>query len=44
MLNFYTRLRAGDAPATALRFAQLQLLGQQPHPFFWSPFVLVGRW
>ncbi|HEX8772686.1 MAG TPA: CHAT domain-containing tetratricopeptide repeat protein [Pyrinomonadaceae bacterium] len=43
MLNFYTRLREGDAPATALRFAQLQSLKQQPHPFFWSPFVLMGR-
>src|ERR1051325_10878441 len=44
MLNFYTRLREGSAPATALRFAQLQSLKQEPHPFFWSPFVLMGRW
>ncbi|HEV2914261.1 MAG TPA: CHAT domain-containing tetratricopeptide repeat protein [Pyrinomonadaceae bacterium] len=44
MLDFYTRLREGEAPAAALRFAQLQLLKQQPHPFFWSPFVLMGRW
>jgi CHAT domain-containing protein len=44
MASFYERLRAGDGPATALRRAQLELLEQQPHPFFWSPFVLVGRW
>ncbi|MEA2176595.1 MAG: hypothetical protein QOD00_4187 [Blastocatellia bacterium] len=44
MVNFYTRLRAGARPAAALRHAQLQLLKEQPHPFFWSPFVLVGRW
>jgi CHAT domain-containing protein len=44
MLNFYTRLREGAAPAEALRFAQLQSLKEQPHPFFWSPFVLMGRW
>jgi CHAT domain-containing protein len=24
--------------------AQTKLLQQRPHPFFWSPFVLVGRW
>jgi CHAT domain-containing protein/tetratricopeptide (TPR) repeat protein len=44
MVNFYTSLRAGARPAAALRDAQLQLLKEQPHPFFWSPFVLVGRW
>lgn len=44
MSYFYRRLRAGARPARALREAQLELLGQQPHPFFWSPFVLVGRW
>jgi CHAT domain-containing protein len=44
MSSFYTRLRAGDAPAAALRSAQLQQLRRQPHPFFWSPFVLLGRW
>ncbi len=44
MASFYGRLRAGDAPAAALRAAQLELLREQPHPFFWSPFVLVGRW
>lgn len=44
MTDFYTRLRAGDAPAAALRGAQRRQLAEQPHPFFWSPFVLVGRW
>jgi CHAT domain-containing protein len=44
MAGFYERLRAGAGPSTALRHAQLSLLEQQPHPFFWSPFVLVGRW
>jgi CHAT domain-containing protein len=44
MVDFYTRLRDGDAPGAALRAAQRQLLQQQPHPFFWSPFVLFGRW
>ena len=44
MSHFYTRLRAGAGPAAALRFAQRCLLEQHPHPFFWSPFVLLGRW
>jgi CHAT domain-containing protein len=44
MRTFYKRLLAGESPATALRFAQLRLSEKYPHPFFWSPFVLVGRW
>ena len=44
MTDFYTRLRDGASPAAALRQAQLRLLARQPHPFFWSPFVLLGRW
>jgi CHAT domain-containing protein/tetratricopeptide (TPR) repeat protein len=44
MAHFYTRLRAGDSPATALRAAQRALLREQPHPFYWAPFVLMGRW
>ncbi|HYN84485.1 MAG TPA: CHAT domain-containing protein, partial [Pyrinomonadaceae bacterium] len=44
MTHFYARLVAGDAPAAALRHAQLLMLDTRPHPFFWSPFVLVGGW
>lgn len=44
MSHFYTQLRAGETASAALREAQLFLLGQEPHPYFWSPFVLVGRW
>jgi CHAT domain-containing protein len=44
MTHFYTRLRAGDGPAAALRQAQRQTLEYYPHPFFWSPFVLFGHW
>ncbi|MEM8529347.1 MAG: CHAT domain-containing tetratricopeptide repeat protein [Chloroflexota bacterium] len=44
MQDFYTRLCAGDRPAAALRHAQCNLLKQYSHPFFWSPFVLLGRW
>ncbi len=44
MADFYKRLLAGDNPAAALRSAQRKMLERQPHPFFWSPFVLLGRW
>lgn len=43
MASFYKLLLGGHAPAAALRSAQLQLLEKQPHPFFWSPFMIVGR-
>jgi CHAT domain-containing protein len=44
MTIFYQQLRKGEAPAAALRTAQLQILETRQHPFFWSPFVLMGRW
>ena len=44
MTLFYDELGRVKSPATALRSAQMTLLEQRPHPFFWSPFVLVGRW
>jgi tetratricopeptide (TPR) repeat protein len=43
MQHFYATLLAGASPATALRSAQLTTLHEQPHPFFWAPFILVGR-
>jgi CHAT domain-containing protein len=44
MIDFYTRLRAGAGPAAALRYAQCQMLEDKPHPYFWAPFVILGRW
>ncbi|MDT7687505.1 MAG: hypothetical protein QOE46_264 [Acidobacteriota bacterium] len=44
MTDFYTALRAGARPAAALRAAQLRQMSERPHPFFWSPFILTGRW
>jgi CHAT domain-containing protein len=44
MTWFYSELAATKSPASALRTAQTKLLKERPHPFFWSPFVLVGRW
>jgi CHAT domain-containing protein len=44
MVDFYSRLRDGAGPAAALRYAQCQLLRDKPHPYFWAPFVILGRW
>jgi CHAT domain-containing protein len=44
MHDFYTRMQAGERPAAALRNAQRAQLEHYRHPFFWSPFVLLGRW
>ncbi len=44
MIWFYSELARTKSPARALRSAQMKLLKERPHPFFWSPFVVVGRW
>lgn len=44
MTYFYRILLTGVRPAAALREAQLILLSTHPHPFFWAPFMLIGRW
>jgi CHAT domain-containing protein len=43
MKIFYSRLKAGDAKRTALRAAQLEMKDKYQHPYFWAPFILVGR-
>ena len=44
MADFYKQMLAGARPAAALRAAQLRQMRERPHPFFWSPFLLTGRW
>lgn len=45
MVDFYTNLRAGRCkPAQALRRAQIGILHQNPHPYFWSSFILCGHY
>jgi CHAT domain-containing protein len=44
MTSFYTKLLAGHRPAAALRATQCELIERYPHPFYWSPFALLGRW
>jgi CHAT domain-containing protein len=44
MQRFYTAWLGGAGLAEAHRAAQRALLAAAPHPFYWSPFVLYGRW
>jgi len=46
MVRFYRHLRGGSpGRAEALRRARLELIegSQFSHPYFWSPFILVGK-
>jgi len=43
MKDFYSLLLKGNDAAKSLQSAQLRLLKKNPHPYFWSPFVLTGN-
>lgn len=42
MSVFYENLQQSATPATAFRLANIKIMETDPHPFFWSPFVLIG--
>ena len=45
MAGWYAQLQKEPhaGPAAALRMAQLRLKAKYAHPYYWAPFVLVGR-
>jgi CHAT domain-containing protein len=43
MHSFYTRLGKDSSKAEALRSAVIELREQHPHPYYWAPYVLVGK-
>jgi CHAT domain-containing protein/tetratricopeptide (TPR) repeat protein len=43
MQHFYREFIRTGQSATALRHAMQELRQQNPHPYFWAPFVLVGK-
>jgi tetratricopeptide (TPR) repeat protein len=43
MGGWYERLRAGEERAAALRAAQLEIKERYSHPYYWAPFVLIGK-
>jgi CHAT domain-containing protein len=42
MLDFYNSLQRGSSVAASLRVAQLNLIKQGEHPYFWSPFFVIA--
>ncbi len=43
MGEWYSEYSRTAEPATALRTAQLALKARYPHPYYWAPFMLIGR-
>jgi CHAT domain-containing protein len=43
---FYRNIKEGEGinRAEALRQAQLEIKKNYDHPYFWSPFLLIGNW
>ncbi|MEE4143283.1 MAG: CHAT domain-containing tetratricopeptide repeat protein [Halieaceae bacterium] len=42
MASFYRACSRGEAPAAALRHAQVKAMKDTPHPFYWAAFTLYG--
>ncbi len=43
MRTFYRGLLTSPRPARQLRRAQQELRESHPHPYYWAPFVMMGR-
>jgi CHAT domain-containing protein len=43
MKDFYTNLQRGESVAASLRQAQRNFIERGEHPYFWSPFALIGK-
>jgi CHAT domain-containing protein/lipopolysaccharide biosynthesis regulator YciM len=42
MTKFYQNLQKGMNKSEAMREAKLSMIEKYPHPYFWSPFILIG--
>jgi len=43
MDHFYSELEQGHRPAAAMRAAQCNVRRKYPHPYYWAPFLVIGR-
>jgi CHAT domain-containing protein len=43
MVEFYTGLQQGHSKADAMQIASIRLRDQRPHPYYWAPFLLIGK-
>jgi CHAT domain-containing protein len=44
MKLFYEHLKTNPNKAVAVQYAMAEIRQQYPHPFYWAPFVLVGKY
>jgi CHAT domain-containing protein len=43
MRALYGRLKEGKSSAGALALARRQLIAEEQAPFYWAPFILIGK-
>lgn len=43
MKNFYENLQRGETVSASLRISQNEFIKRGVHPYFWSPFAVIGR-
>jgi CHAT domain-containing protein len=43
MVAFYRGLQCGLTKSAALQKAMLDLMTRYPHPYYWAPFLLIGK-
>jgi CHAT domain-containing protein len=43
MKDLYRRLQRGETVPASLRAAQRNLIEKGQHPFYWSPFMAIGK-
>jgi CHAT domain-containing protein len=43
MIAFYSALQKGRSMPLALQAAMLEVREQHPHPYYWAPFLLIGK-
>jgi CHAT domain-containing protein len=43
MVEFYTQLQQGRSKAEAMQTACINLRERLPHPYYWAPFLLIGK-
>lgn len=44
MKLFYQNMKNGETAAAALQSAQCRILQDYPQPFYWAPFIFIGRY
>ncbi len=43
MVSFYTKMQRGLSKPLAMQAAMVELRERSPHPYYWAPFLLIGK-